>query len=312
MKKKIFIYSFIIVFILISISLGFVFAINKNSSESGELTTKAEEEIRFIEDKIIAMMNKLNNINFLNGVLTKGPTKSANSKDNTQTGGSESKKSSQTSQADTTDSGESESSKSTTSNNSSSSNENTKYEVKTGGILISSGQPIDWEYMKANAESLYSFSPTLVSDLNSLNVNSDDILKFSSTLDQVILSVKNEDKLTTLNNLASLHAFLPKYREQISKDSTKINIDYTKNCILNSYAIVEQNNWTEVKSQVTNALNYYSNVIGEVDTSKSELDQNRISKSYILLNELNTSVDIQDKDLYYIKYRNLIEELINL
>ena len=41
-------------------------------------------------------------------------------------------------------------------------------------------------------------------------------------------------------------------------------------------------------------------------------NQNRVSKAYILLNELNGCINMQDKELYYIKYRNVMEELMNL
>ena len=39
--------------------------------------------------------------------------------------------------------------------------------------------------------------------------------------------------------------------------------------------------------------------------------QSQISKIYVLLNELNNTIENQDKDLFYIKYRNSMEELMN-
>ena len=169
---------------------------------------------------------------------------------------------------------------------------------------------IDWDYIKSNTEMIYTIWPTVVADLNALDVNNEDILNFSSVLDKVTLSVKAEDKVTTLNNLVSLYAFLPKYREQFSDDSQAINLDYCKNSIINSYALVEQNNWQEVKKQIENAINYYINIMDGVSTNIQ--NQNRVSKAYILLNELNSCVNMQDKELYYLKYRNVMEELMNL
>ena len=72
---------------------------------------------------------------------------------------------------------------------------------------------IDWDYIKSNTEMIYTIWPTVVADLNALDVNNEDILNFSSVLDKVTLSVKAEDKVATLNNLVGLYAFLPKYRE---------------------------------------------------------------------------------------------------
>ena len=183
--------------------------------------------------------------------------------------------------------------------------------LKRSGILVNGvNGEIDWNYIKANIEMIYTIWPTVVADLNALDVNSEDILNFSSVLDKVTLSVKAEDKVTTLNNLVSLYAFLPKYREQFSDDSQAINLDYCKNSIINSYALVEQNNWQEVKKQIENAINYYINIMDGVSTNIQ--NQNRVSKAYILLNELNSCVNMQDKELYYLKYRNVMEELMNL
>ena len=135
-------------------------------------------------------------------------------------------------------------------------------------------------------------------------------MNFSKALDQVTLSIKNEDKIATLNNLVTLYAFLPSYRSKISDDTISINIDFCKNCILNGYAFIEQNNWQETKNQLTNAVNYYSSVMESINTNVES--QNRISKVFILLNELNNSIDLQDKEVFFIKYRNLMEEITNI
>lgn len=321
MNRKILFFVLIAVFLLISIGLGVVFALNSNndtinSKENKDLIEKAEQEVKFLEDKIIAMMNKLNHINFLNSVLSEEKNANKNqgsekeNKSQTQTNEPSTKTSSETEQ-EASMAPEEESSLDPQLTNGSSSNENTKYEVKNGGILIAnSNAEIDWEYMKANIETIYTILPTIVTDLNTLKVNNQDILNFSNSLDQATLSIKNENKLVSLNNLASLYAFLPKYRSQFSQDIQEINIDYSINCILNSYAYVEQGNWNEAKVQLSNALNYYLKVMDGVDQNVQ--NQNRISKAYILLNELNNCVNIQDKDLFFIKYRNAMEELVNL
>lgn len=312
MKNTTFIYILSITIIIVFISIGAVFAFNQGAREDGEeLKDKTEEEIDFLEDKIIAMMNKLNNINFLNSILVQEKTNQ--NSENTENE-DKSKTSSETSQNNSSKPSENkkeEDSSNSGSNSNSSSNENIKYEVKTGGILVNGiNNQIDWEFMKSNIEMIYTFLPTIIADLNALEIDSQEILNFSGTLDIVALSIKNEDKVATVNNLAALYSFLPIYRSKISEEQQSVNIDYCKNNILNSYAFVEQNNWDEVKNQLSNAMNYYTNVIDSI--SENIQNQSRISKTYILLNELNNSISLQDKELYYIKYRNVMEELINL
>lgn len=306
MKKQIIIGSIILICIVACV----VFIISKNNSKDISLQAKTEDEIEHLEEKIVAMMNSLNKITLSNSVLVEEKTN-----ENSQTSGN-TKQSNDNSQEDGEESSSqsSDSSSSSGSSNSDSDKENTtkgnsKYEIVNDSILANQNQTVDWEYIKSSAETIHSSWATLTIDLHSLNVNNQDILNFSNVLDQVTLSVKQEDKTATLNNLASLYAFFPIYIKQISNDSEKINIDYTKTCVLNSYALVEQNKWDEMKLQVTNGINYFTNILNSVNDEKQ--NQNKLSKTYVLLNELNNSIDLKDKDLYMIKYRNVMEELVN-
>ena len=306
MKKQIIIGSIILICIIICV----IFIISKNNSKDTSLQAKTEEEIEHLEEKIVAMMNNINKITLSNSVLveektnensqTSGNTNQTN--DNSQEGG-------KGGSSQGSDSSSSSGSSDSDNDKENSNKGNAKYEIVNDSILANKNQTIDWEYIKSSAETIHSSWATLTIDLHSLNVNNQDILNFSSVLDQVTLSAKQEDKTATLNNLASLYAFFPIYIKQISDDSKKINIDYTKACVLNSYALVEQNKWDEMKLQVTNGINYFTNILNCVNDEKQ--NQNKLSKTYVLLNELNNSIDLKDKDLYMIKYRNVMEELIN-
>ena len=249
------------------------------------------------------MMNSLNGIMLSNSVLIEEKT-SKNSQENQndqQSTGDSSQES-----GDSSSSSDSNTSENNTKNTS---KESTKYEIKNNSILTNKSTEIDWKNVKSNVEAVHSSWATLTIDLHALNVNNEDILKFSSVLDQVTISAKKEDKVITLNNLAALYAFLPNYTKQISDDNEKININYTKAHVLNSYALLEQDKWDDMKSQVSNAINYFTNILNSVNEEGQ--NQNKLSKIYVLLNELNNSIDLKDKDLYMIKYKNVIEELMN-
>ena len=306
MKKQIII-DFIILFFIL---LCFIFFLTGCSSEDASLQLKAEKEIEYLEEKIVAMMNSLNQITLSNAVLIE--EKKDKSSENTQGGENQKSSSSGGTSEQKEQSSEgsgSASSSSSGSNNSESNKETTKYDIISDSILVNKNQPINWEYIKSNTETIHSTWATLTIDLHGLEVNNEDILNFSNALDQVTLSAKQENKVSTLNNLASLYAFFPSYMKQISDNNEKINVDYTKACVLNSYALADQDKWNEMKPQVENAINYFSNVLNSV--SKDKQNQNRLSKIYVLLNELNSSIDVKDKDLYMIKYKNVMEELVN-
>lgn len=301
----------VIIAIIVAILAGIVVFATQNKEEKS-LMTKSEQQIAYLEDKIITMMNYLNHIRFSNTIVVEQnvDNNSESSQQNKQSSEGSSGDSSSSLQQNGQDSSQSqESSGSENKQEATSAEDNIQYNVKNNSILTNQNQEIDWNYMKNNIEMIYSTWPSMVVDLHELNVKNEDILNFTTVLDQVTLSIKQEDKAVTLNNLASLYALLPNYRSQISQDTDSINIDYTKTSLLNSYAFIEQDKWEEVKVQLQQAIYYFSNVMNRIEGNGQK--QSHISKIYVSLNELNSTVENRDKELFYIKYRNAMEELIH-
>ena len=300
----------VIIAIIVAILAGIVVFATQNKEEKN-LTTKSEQQIAYLEDKIITMMNYLNHIRFSNTIVVEQnvDNNSENSQQNKQSSEGSSSGSNSSSQQNGEDSSQSQGSSQESSGSENKQEDNIQYNVKNNSILTKQNQEIDWDYMKNNIEMIYSTWPSMVVDLHELNVKNEDILNFTTVLDQVTLSIKQEDKTVTLNNLASLYALLPNYRSQISQDTDSINIDYTKTSLLNSYAFIEQDKWEEVKAQLQQAIYYFSNVMNRIEGNGQK--QSHISKIYVSLNELNSTVENRDKELFYIKYRNAMEELIH-
>ncbi|MBP3255682.1 MAG: hypothetical protein J6M60_04255 [Clostridia bacterium] len=284
MNKKFFSIVAITVLIIMTIT-GIIYFVNAKKNE-GSLKEKVENELDIIGKELINMANSLNNISFNNYSLQvrKENTSKEENKDKEK---------------------------------SSDEKESEKEEVKTSfsseetGILNTDFNNIDWDYLKNHSEKLYNIWTTSIIDLNSLNVNSEDILNFSNVLDLTTLSSKNEDKNALLNNIASLYSYIPNFLTQIESDNKKVQIVNTINSVLNSYVFINQNNWNDAKSNTESAINSYMQIINNVDEN-SKYSKNKITRIYVLLNELNNSVTLNDKEIYFIKYRNVIEELINL
>lgn len=130
MKIRPFIYIIIVALIILSTFFGLVFTISPKSSEDGALVEKTEQEIRFLEDKIIAMMNKLNHINFLNSVLIEEKTTSQNGAEESKKNSKTNSQTEQNSSSNSVDGENSQNSSNSQSNSDSGSNENTRYEIK--------------------------------------------------------------------------------------------------------------------------------------------------------------------------------------
>ncbi len=127
---------------------------------------------------------------------------------------------------------------------------------------------------------------------------------------QQLGSIKNENKELTLINLAKLYSYIPKYANYVSSNIMTTNIYLTKSNILNAYVAVEQNNFSQVKLELANAEQSFMPIINDINSQSN--NQSNINKVYILIKELQTSSDNKDKDIFYIKYKNLIQELNNI
>lgn len=125
------------------------------------------------------------------------------------------------------------------------------------------------------------------------------------------MNIKAKEKLKVSENLARMYNILPEFIknteiEQLKKDTIEI-----KTNILNAYAYVDKNEWDKVQGEVINAEKKMVKTMN--DTSKKQ-DQRKfnINKSYILIEELKNSIPLQEKQIFYIKYKNIIEELNTL
>ena len=309
MNKKIFLIIFSIAIVIIFVAYIVTSTNNYIKSNSKKINEKTEEEIKQLEEKLVGMINSLNNISFTNTVLKQTSEKSSstnfnnNSFNNSSDNSSKDSNNEQNSQSSGNSDNDSNSISSKT-------EEQVKYEIQKNDILLIDLSNIDWEYIKANTESIYNLWANLIVDLHELNVNNQDILNFSNTLDQVTLSVKQENKYASVTNLVSLYSYLPIYVNQFLDDENDKNIFLTKNCVLNTYALIEQQNWDEMKKQTASAIENFSNIMNNIENNERQ-NKNKITKIYVLLNELYSSIDLKDKELYYIKYRNVMEELIN-
>lgn len=309
MNKKIFLIIFSIAIVIIFVAYIVTSTNNYIKSNSKKIDEKTEEEIRQLEEKLVEMINSLNNISFTNTVLkqTSEKSSSTNSDNNSSNNSSDSSSNDSNSGQNSQSSGNSDNNSNSIS---SKTEEQVKYEIQKNDILLIDLSDIDWKYIKANTESIYNLWANLIVDLHELNVNNQDILNFSNTLDQVTLSVKQENKYASVTNLVSLYSYLPIYVNQFSNNENEKNLFLTKNCVLNTYALIDQQNWDEMKKQTASAIEYFSNIMNNIENNERQ-NKNKITKIYVLLNELYSSIDLKDKELYYIKYRNVMEELIN-
>ena len=299
MKK----YIIIIIAVLLAVFGGvYVYSTNKTpKDDTSSLKSKADEEISYLARTIILLMNKFNNINYANyKVVEQSVTEK---KDDKTDSSSYEESQSQSSNNDEQKSKSNESGKSQ-----SNSINTTSINIEYSSILVNTGNSIDWDYIKKEVEKMYSTWTTVLIDLNSLNVNKDNLLKYTSTLDNVTKALESKHKETAMGELANLYSLLASYMKDYSDNTTNIYILETKSNILYAYALAEYNDkWTQINEKLKLAQASYMNIVNNRSNDKS--GTNSINKAYILLNEIQKTTDKADKKVFYINYKNLMQEL---
>lgn len=302
-SKKILICVILILIIIGSVVLAsFIKAKNRNNDGQGK--DKAVSEVKYLETKLTVLLNSMNNIKYENYKVitskidendTKDATKSSDKNDNSNMGDEKSKTQDK---AQASGNGESDS-------NSQKQGNTNKYSVERISSMSTTSGSVDWSKIKNEIEVLYSIVPTITLDLYDLDTDKNEILKFNTELDNLTAVVKKEDKEKTLVELAKLYSFLPKYLEQVSTNEVYTNVINTKAYVVAAYSIVETENWNQVIEYINKAIESYSKVLNNVTEDTKMYNVNR---GYILLNELQNAANIKDKEIFLIKYKNLLEE----
>ena len=291
MKK--YVITIIVVLAIFSLLFGsyYIYSNTSFQNNTDNLKAKADKEIEYLNSTIISIMNKFNNINYSNYKVVEEEVSTGSQKQDT-----------------TSNQGGNQAQGNGTEKSQNGSETITSIDIDYNSILVNPNKKIDWDYIKKEVEMLYSTWTTVLIDLNSLNVNKDNILKFSSTLDDITQALEKKDKNLSLDKLSDLYGLLVSYINDYKADKKMTYIFDTKANILHSYALAEYDDkWTEMKDYIKRAQNAYGNIMNSEFQNTN--NSNTINKGYILLNEIDKSVDKKNKNIFYINYKNLMQEL---
>lgn len=297
MKKYVITVIVIVGIIFLVFGGYYIYSSNNSQDTIDNLKTKVDEEIAYLDTIIISMMNKFHNISYANYKIVEQdvPAESQESGQSDSNGG----------QGEQSSNGEDAGGSSNQSQNSS--NTITSMNMDYSSILVNPNQKIDWDEIKKQTEKMYHTWTTVLIDLNTLNINQDNLLKYTTVLDNVTKSVQKEDAKITLQYLADLYNLLAIYTKEYSNDNQKIIALDTKSNILYAYALAEDNKWQEMQNYIKKAQNVYNNMMNS--TLQNNGNTTNINKAYVLLNEIYKSIDTKDKEIFYINYKNLMQEL---
>lgn len=276
---------------------------SKNDDKEN-LKDKVNEELNYLDTHIISMANNLNNISLENYKITSESVEVEEKSKKVSTGNTGGSQETATGQTGEESSGQSQSSQ-----NSENNNINTT-KMEKNAILDSNQDDIDWKTMKYEIENINQTWSVILLDLYSLNVSNDDIVAFSEILNNSIISIKNENKIDSLSNIAKMYSYIPIYEKAISAENSMQNIKQTKSFLINAYSFVEQGNWNEIQTNINECEKTFKNIVNDMEFAQK--NEYKINKTYVLIKEMQNSLYLQDKEIFYIKYKNLLESINTL
>ena len=298
MNKKMKMIAFV-VFFGILIVLGYVIYSNATKDDGDELNDKILTEMDYLEVKMIDMANRINNVTLQNYKVV---TKEIESQTETENGSS----SNNGGQEEQNQSGGGSSN--TSSGDSSSSKDYEEYNMeRIKELSKDKDEAINWGDIQKEIEEIYTVIPTITLDLYQTNINQEDILKMNGYLDDLAGVAKNEQEEETLNKICDMYSCISKFVENVSNDElNKISIK-TKENVLRAYSKIKTQNWQEIVNNIQSAIDTFSVLLTNTNVDYGK--QVNINKTYVILNEIKNAALKEDKEVFLIKYKNLLEEM---
>ncbi|MCI8444663.1 MAG: hypothetical protein HFJ37_05930 [Clostridia bacterium] len=305
-KYRKMVYLFLILVIAI---LGIMLYDKVSKANSKDGKEKTFSEVKFLENKLVDLLNQMNHIETRNyNVSVSEISKQAKEQKSQTSSSSQSNSSSDSSSESGGSSGGGNSSGSEASENESNQN-NQKFSLKSTGVLTNSNE-INWEYIKGEIEILYASLPTITLDLYQLDVSQEDVLGFNKEFDLLTVAIKEENKQKTLNLLSKIYEYIPKFTDKATDEELDKIIAQAKSNLFKAYSKLDAKNWSEISNDIRQTVESYSKLMTNTNISGSK--QYSISKAYVMLNELQNAVNVQDEAVFLIKYKNILEEMNNL
>ena len=289
-----------IVLIAIIIILGFIIYSNANKNNENNQQEKVLSEIKYIESKLVQLFNEMNKIESRNytisiGEISKDSSSSQNSIES-NSGGSEGG----------TSSGEESDSTDNSNSSLNSDQDNKKFELQLSGVLTNK-EDINWDYIKGEIENIYTSLATITIDFYQIGTTQENVIKFNQQLDKLSIAIKEENKELVLGELSNLYTNLSNITQNINGNELYKKVIKIKDNIFKAYSKLDTVNWEEIANDISNAITLYSELL--TNTTENIEKQYEINKGYILINEMQNAVNLQDVSIFLIKYKNLLEEL---
>ena len=294
-KFKVFAYILLIC-IIVTLLFAIYFNLNSNKNSEKEIKEKTVIELEYLEGKLVDFLNSLENIETRNyNITVKEIQKNNNEKEQNISNNLDVQSSENEDASD---------------KKNSSSAEKITTEIENNGILIGK-KKIDWNNIKKEIELIYISLPTITIDLYQIHNNHDEILEFNKQYDILTTYVKEESKEKVEKQLVDVYSYIPKFIYNTNANIIEKTLLEVKNEIFKSYILLDSENWKEIYTHIQNSVNIYEQLLNNMNNEDKNRKYN-INKGYVMIKELERATELKDKEIFLIKYKNLLEEINNI
>lgn len=280
---KVYSYIFLVIFLIFFILFGIFKAGKININNQEKYTQKLISEIKYLDINFVKIFNQMNNIEFENYKISINEIDKKNLKNQK---------------------------KEDTKSNDNKENEENKdikiFDLKRMNILTES-KDINWQKIKDEVENMYLSIPTITLDLYQTKIEKNLILDFNSEYDNLTKFAQEENKIKTLEELVKLYSNLVKISENIFPGEFDKLILKSKLNLFKAYSKLDNKDWEEILKDINLSIEEFSKIMSMKDITNQKIYS--INKIYIMLNELEKSIDKKNEEIFLIKYKNIIEEL---
>lgn len=156
----------------------------------------------------------------------------------------------------------------------------------------------DWEKIKIEIENLYTSWAVIENDISTKeNINKEEIKKIDKNFDNLLLISIEKNKNNFMKETVDFYNNIINIAEKVNYDKNKLYILKVKKKLYEVYYNIEEKDWDSAKNNIILA-NDYSNQI-----------ENLEEKVKILLKNITNSIEQKSKEVFIVKYSNIINEL---
>lgn len=166
---------------------------------------------------------------------------------------------------------------------------------------------INWEEIKKDIQKLDNSWITLSLDLGELNIDNEKIINCSAKIEDVLILVGNKDDINLLINIQKIYENMIELKNDYSEDKNLIKKMKIKDDVFKIYNLSYQNNYDLAKSECLSLKKYYNELMNDENYTRE--NNYNLNKVYILIEELDSSVQKDNMDLIRMRFLNLIEKM---